>query len=147
MAKKSKKKTSKKTITKTIKKKGSVLKSIWAVFAGFFTVGFLSVATDAVLEAVKIFPPMDQPQAYTAWMYGLCLVYRIIYAVVGGYVTAALAPQNAMKHVRVLAVIGLVMATMGVIAFWNLGSQWFPILLALSTYPSVWYGGKLKTQK
>ncbi len=141
MAKKSKGKSKTKS-----KNKGSVVKSIWAVFAGFFTVGLLSVATDAILEAIKVFPPMDQPQAYTTWMYVLCLIYRIIYAVVGGYVTAALAPQNAMKHVRVLAVIGLVMATMGVIAFWNLGSQWFPILLALSSYPSVWYGGKLKTQ-
>jgi len=129
------------------KNKGSVLKSIWAFIAGFFTVALLSVATDTVLEALKVFPPISQPQALLPWMLALALVYRTIFTVLGGYVTAALAPRNPMNHVRFLGVFGLVMAIFGCVAFWSFGSHWYPVALAVLAYPSVWYGGKLKTKK
>jgi hypothetical protein len=35
----------------------SILKSIWAVFAGFVSVFVLSVGTDFILESLRIFPP------------------------------------------------------------------------------------------
>jgi hypothetical protein len=62
-------------------------------------------------------------------------------------VTAALAPRNPMNHVRFLGVFGLVMAILGCVAFWSFGNHWYPVALVVLSYPSVWYGGKLKTQK
>jgi hypothetical protein len=112
MAKKTKKKSAKKS-----KSKGSLLRSIWAFVAGFFTVALLSMATDTVLEALKVFPPIGQPQALLPWMLALALVYRTVFTVLGGYVTAALAPSNPMRHVRVLGVFGLFMAILGCVAF------------------------------
>jgi len=134
-------------MAKKAKSKGSVLRSIWAFVAGFFTVALLSMATDTVLEAFKVFPPITQPQAMLPWMLVLALVYRTIFTVLGGYVAAALAPTNPMRHVRVLGVFGLFMAILGCIAFWSFGNHWYPVALAVLSYPSVWYGGKLKTQK
>ena len=75
----------------------------------------------------------------------LALAYRCVYAVLGGYLTACLAPRNPMRHVWVLAFIGLAMAVAGVIATrgMNLGPCWYPISLAVTALPCVWLGGIL----
>ncbi len=125
-----------------------VVKSIWAVFAGFAVVFILSTATDFILESLGIFPPVTQG-LFVTWMLVLALAYRSAYAVLGGYITARLAPSNPMKHTMTLACIGLVFAIAGI--FLNesksLGPTWYPILLAVLTIPCVWLGGKLHGRK
>jgi len=120
---------------------------VWAVFAGFAAVFILSVVTDVILESSGIFPPQNHPEAYVWWMLLVALIYRTAYAVVGGYIVAKLAPSKPMKHVKILAVIGTVAATLGLLANLDKGNLWYPFLLALFSYPSVWYGGKLATGK
>jgi hypothetical protein len=124
-----------------------MLKSIWAVVAGFLTVVVFSMGTDKVLEATGIFPPPSDMGLFVPWMLAFALVYRTIYTVLGGYVTAWLAPQNPMKHVWVLAILGQLGGIMGVVAGWNLSAHWYPIALAVLAIPSVWLGGYLRTRK
>lgn len=123
---------------------GKLFKSIWAVVAGFAIVLILSTVTDFVLESLGVFPPISQG-LFVTWMLVLALAYRTVYSVLGGFVTAYLAPHKPMKHVMVLAIIGFVAAMIGLIVTWNmnLGPHWYPILLALLSVPSVWLGGKL----
>lgn len=124
-----------------------MIKSIIAVVAGFLTVVLLSIGTDKVLEATGIFPPPSEMGLYITWMLALALFYRTLYTILGGYVTAWLAPQNAMKHVWVLAIIGQIGGIAGVFAGWNLSAKWYPIALAVLAIPSVWFGGYLRTRK
>jgi hypothetical protein len=123
----------------------NTLKSIGAVVGGFVIVVILSIATDTILEKLGIFPPPTQG-LFVTWMLALAFVYRTIYTVLGGYVTAALAPANPTKHVTILGIIGTVMGCLGVVAGWNLSEHWYPIALAAAAFPSVWLGGKLKTR-
>ncbi|MBI4096829.1 MAG: hypothetical protein HY428_00240 [Candidatus Levybacteria bacterium] len=75
----------------------------------------------------------------------LALLYRSVYTVIGGYITAVLAPNRPIRHVVILGTIGgFVAGTVGVIVGWNLSSHWYPIALALLAFPSVWLGGKLR---
>ena len=122
----------------------NILKSIWAVVAGFLIVVILSTATDKILEVLGVFPPATQG-LFITWMLLLALTYRTAYNVVAGYATAKLAPQNPMKHVWVLAILGLFGGIAGIIVNlqMNLGPNWYPISLALLSIPSVWLGGKL----
>lgn len=120
----------------------NMLKSIWAVFAGFLTVVILSTATDFLFEGFGIFPPIGQG-IFIMWMLVLALTYRLIYTVMSGYVTAKLAPQNPMKHVTILAVIGTTAGTIGIFVGWNMSQHWYPIALAVTAFPCTWYGGKL----
>ena len=120
-----------------------ILKSIGAVVAGFATVFILSVATDTVLEKLGIFPPPSEQGLFVTWMLVLAFVYRSVYAVVGGYVTARLAPERPMRLVGILGVIGTIGGLVGVIVGWNLSQHWYPIALAVTAFPLVWYGGKL----
>ncbi len=121
----------------------NILKSIGAVLTGFLTVFILSVVTDKIVEALGIFPPPTNPAAFQGWMLWVALLYRSLYAVVGGYVTAMLAPRSRMHHVAVLGILGTIGGLAGVIAAWELGNHWYPIALAVTAFPLVWWGGKL----
>jgi hypothetical protein len=125
----------------------SFLKSIGAVVAGFLVVVIFSNLTDFILEKAGVFPSISAGAAYLdTWMLALALLYRTIYTVAGGYMTAWLAPQSPMKHVWILAVLGQIGGIAGVIAGWNLSAHWYPIAIALLAIPSVWLGGWLKTR-
>ncbi len=122
-------------------------KSIGAVLAGLITDFGLTVGTDTVLEKLGIFPPQNQPASYASWMLMLALIYRSIYAVVGCYAAASLAPSRPMRHAIIVGVIGVVLATLGSIANWDKSSAataWYPILLILLTLPCAWLGGRLR---
>ncbi|HEV8592644.1 MAG TPA: hypothetical protein VGQ55_11115 [Pyrinomonadaceae bacterium] len=59
--------------------------------------------------------------------------------------TASLAPSRPMMHVVILCLIGLVMSLIAVFVTMpmNLGPTWYPVVLAILAFPSVWLGGKL----
>lgn len=123
------------------------LKGIFAVVAGFLTVALLSVITDTILEAIGLFPQPTEEGLFVTWMLIVAFIYRSVYAVLGGYITAKLAPSNPMKHVKVLAVLGTIGGILGVIVGWNLSQHWYPIALAITAYPLVWWGGKYRLKK
>jgi len=122
----------------------SVGRSMAAVVAGFLVVVVFSLGTDQVLHMLNVYPPWGQPM----WEVGdnlLALGYRSVYTILGGYVTARLAPSNPMRHVLILAAIGFVVgvvAAIGTIPM-KLGPAWYPIALALTGPVFTWLGGKL----
>jgi hypothetical protein len=124
----------------------NILKGIGAILAGIIFIVVTHTATDFVLEKLGIFTPPEQGFHIT-WMVVTATIYRSIYTVAGGYVTAALAPKPKMRYVMILGLIGLVMSTLAAIATipMKLGPAWYPIALAVLALPCVWLGGKLRT--
>ena len=118
------------------------LKSIGTVVAGFLTVVVLSVLTDFILESLGIFPPIGHG-IFITWMLMLALVYRSVYTILGGYVTARFSPEPTTRNVIILGIIGTVAGIAGVIVGWNLSQHWYPIALAITAFPLTWFGGKL----
>src|SRR5690242_12547763 len=109
----------------------NILKSIGAVLAGIIVIVLLSVATDAVLHAAGIMPSPDQPQSDAKLL--LATVYRTLYGVIGGYVTARLAPAKPLRHAVILGVIGILLGLLGLAMTRNMpavaGHEWYPIAL------------------
>jgi len=126
----------------------SILASIGAVLAGFVTVVVLSILTDTALEALGVLPKPDQG-LYDFWLLLLALAYRTVYTVLGGWVTAKIAPKRTSRHVLVLAILGTIGGIAGVAAglMLPLSALWYPIALAVLAFPSVWIGGRLAPQK
>ena len=121
------------------------LRSIAAVLGGFLSVAALSLATDQVLHVLNVYPPWGEPMWETS-LNLLALSYRTVYAVAGGYLTAMLAPHSPMRHVRIVAVLGLIAGTAGAITAISLadfGPNWYPIALAVTAFHTVWLGGKV----
>jgi len=125
----------------------NVLKGTGAILAGMVFIVATHAGTDFVLESLGIF---TQPSEgfHTTWMVVTATIYRSIYTVAGGYVTAALAPNPKMRWVLILGLIGTVLATLGAIATipMNIAPAWYPIALAVLALPCVWLGGMLKTR-
>ena len=119
------------------------LKSIGAFFGGFLTVVVLSIATDVILETLGVFPNPNEG-LFITWMLILAFAYRSAYTVLGGFVTAKLAPKNPMKHVKTLGIIGTIAGIAGVVAGWNLSQHWYPIAIAITAFPFTYWGGTLK---
>jgi hypothetical protein len=88
-----------------------------AIAAGFLTLAILSLATDQVLHH-----PL------------LALSCRLFYGVIGGYVTARLAPYAPMHHTVILGLASFVFSAITV--------PWYPIVLLL-TLPAAAAGGVL----
>jgi hypothetical protein len=124
----------------------SILKSIGAILAGIIFIVVTHSATDFVLEKLGIFTPLDQG-FHTTWMVVTATIYRSIYTVAGGYVTATLAPNRPMLHVMILGIIGTAAGIVAAIVTipMHIAPNWYPIALAVLALPCVWLGGKLKT--
>ena len=119
-------------------------KSAGAVLAGIVVVFVLSLGTDQIFHALGIYPPWGEVMQGTG-LYLLALGYRLVYQVVGSYLTARLAPRNPMRHVWIGAGIGFVLGAAGAVAaiVGSLGPSWYPIVLAVSAVPCAWLGGLL----
>jgi hypothetical protein len=119
-------------------------RSILAILAGFLTVVVLSLGIDEILHLLHVYPPWGVAM-HEPGLNALALAYRCAITVLGGYVTARLAPRNPMRHVVILGLIGLAVATLGAVATipMNIGPAWYPIALVVTALPLTWLGGVL----
>jgi len=111
---------------------------------GFVAVFVLSLGTDQLLHVLEVYPPWGEPM-HEPRLNLLALSYRIVYTILGGYITARLAPRNPVRHALILGIVGFVISLLGVIATipMNLGPAWYPIALAVTAIPCTWLGGIL----
>lgn len=119
-------------------------RSIWAVVAGFLFILVLSVGTDAIMHAM--WPKLFNASGGTQNVVILCLttVYVGVFATVGSYLTARLAPSHPMKHALILGGLGLVFTLMATMKMWNLAPAWYNILNLVLVMPYAWLGGRLR---
>ena len=123
-------------------------RSAAAVVAAIIANVVLSLGTDQVLHVMGVYPPWGEPM-YDPSLNLLALAYRIVFAIVSGYLVARLAPHEPMKHARILGAIAVVLSALGVLASLTqeLGPVWYPIALAVLAFPSVWVGAILHARR
>lgn len=125
--------------------KAAGFSSAGAVLAGLIAIFVLSLGIDAVLHALGVYPPWNQPISDKQAL--LATAYRIVCAVAGSSLTAWLAPQRPMRHALALGLIGVLLSAAGAIATWNrapaMGPHWYPVALIVTALPCAWLGGKL----
>ena len=121
-----------------------LLRSTGAVLLGLVAVVALSLGTDQVLHALKVYPGWGEAMRDPG-LNLLALTYRCVYAVVGSYIAARLASRSPMHHAMVLGVIGFALSLAGAIATipMDLGPAWYPIALVVTALPCAWLGGIL----
>ena len=120
-------------------------RSVGAVLAGLVTVIVTHTGTDAILHAAGVYPPAGQVMSDA--LFALAAAYRIVFTVLGGYVTARLAPSKSLEHALVLGCIGSVLALAGMLATLGrgpgFGPLWYPLLLVVTALPTCWLGGRV----
>jgi hypothetical protein len=123
-------------------------RSTVAVLVGFVAVVVLSLGTDQVLHVLEVYPPWGQPMNDPE-LNLLALAYRCVYAVLGSYIAARLAPRNPMRHALILGAIGFVLSSLGAVAAIgaDLGPMWYPVALVITALPCAWAGGALARRR
>ena len=126
-------------------KRAHALRSVLAVFAGLVTVFVTSTAADAICHGTGIFPPPGTAMSSVLWL--LATTYRAAFGVLGGYVTARLAPGRPLAHALALGWIGVTLSLAGTISTWSMGPEfgpkWYPISLVVIALPASWAGAML----
>lgn len=119
-------------------------RSIGALLAGMVAVAILSLATDDLLHAAKVFRAVGKTMSDAQLL--LAVAYRTVYTVIGSYIVARLAPDWPMQHALVSGALGLVLSAAGASATWDsgLGPHWYPLALVALSMPCAWLGGKLR---
>ncbi len=119
-------------------------RSAGAVLLGFVVVVVLSLGTDQLLHVLRVYPPWGQPM-HQPGLNLLALAYRLVYTVLGMYLTAALAPHSPMGHALVAGAVGTLIGAAGAAATipMNLGPAWYPIAIAATALPCAWLGAAL----
>ena len=117
--------------------------SVWGIFAGFVFVVIFSIATDALLYKLAVFPPVGRYTPSKPLL--LATTYRVIFGIVGSYITARLAPYKPMQHALIGGCIGVVLGVVGAAVTWNrnLGPHWYPVALIILAIPQSWLGAKV----
>jgi phosphate/sulfate permease len=121
--------------------KKNLLKSIWAVFAGFIFVVILSILTDVLLIKTGL---LKQPFHLNSKGFILIIVfYRCLYGIIGSYFTAKFSPNKPMTHAIIGGAIGFVIAILGAVTMWSASPHWYPVSLIITTLPCAWLGAQL----
>ena len=109
----------------------------------------VTLATDFVLHAVGLFPPLGQRVPDRLLL--LATAYRLVYGVAASYLTARLAPYRPMAHALVGGAFGFAASLAGAIATWNGGPafepHWYPVALVVLALPQAWAGGWLRVRQ
>lgn len=128
---------------------GSLGRSIGAVIAGIVTAVGLTLVTDLALHAVGFFPPEGQPASDGPL--AVATLYRVVFGVLGSYVSARLAPNRPMSHAMIPGVLGFVVSCVGAVVTWNRGAEfgphWYSLGLIVTALPCAWVGGWLRERQ
>jgi hypothetical protein len=127
------------------------LRSIGAVLAGMVVGIAITLGTDLLLHIAGVFPPWGQSMMGYDGALLLATAYRVVYAILGSYIMARLAPNRPMLHALIGGVIGVIASTVGAVVTWNggpaFGPHWYPIALIVTALPCAWVGGKLRVMQ
>lgn len=128
-----------------------ILRSIGAVLAGIVVGIVITLGTDEISHIAGVFPPWGQSMVGYDGALALATAYRVVYAILGSYITARLAPNRPMLHALIGGVIGVIASTVGAVVTWNggpaFGPHWYPIALIVTALPCAWVGGKLRVMQ
>jgi hypothetical protein len=125
-------------------------RSVLAVFGGLAANAALSTATDLLLVAAAVFPPLSEfghPNSFSALLLLLALAYRTVFGVLGCYVTARLAPTRPMAHSLALGTIGFTIGVIGAVATWGTWTSWYSLAIIAVTLPSAWLGARIHERR
>jgi hypothetical protein len=128
-------------------------RSAAAVAAALVATVALTTATDQLFHVLDVYPPWGQPMP-DAGDNLLAFGYRWVYGILGGYLAARAADQSVpgapMRAALAFGAVGLVVSALGAfvtITQFDLGPDWYPLLLVAVALPSGWLGGALARRR
>jgi hypothetical protein len=119
-------------------------RSFKAVFSGFVLIALLSIGTDVALQ--KALPSLFDANGSTssATILLLTIAYVGLYATLGCYLAARMAPAHPMRHALILGLLGLAFNIAGTVVTWNSYPTWYHVVSLLLVMAWAWLGGRMR---
>lgn len=121
-----------------------MMRSVWAILAGFILIGVLAFGTDAIIRAMSPWAFDANGATRNLPILLVMLIYSSVYGTVGTYLAARLAPSKPMMHALILGVIGVITASLLTMSMWDHAPRWFNIAGVVVVLPLAWLGGRLR---
>lgn len=121
-----------------------MLRSVLSVIAGsaIWTVLWLT-SNQAILAALPGYFRPDGTTDSTGVLF-LILVLSVIYSVIAGFVTAAVAARSEMRHALALGILQLIFGIIAQSQFWDVMPLWYHLIFLALLIPGNLAGGKLR---
>ncbi|AMW05271.1 hypothetical protein [Gemmatimonas phototrophica] len=119
-------------------------RSFFAVFTGFILIALMSIGTDVALQ--KALPSLFNADGSTSSVTILVLTvaYVGLYATLGSYLAARMAPAHPMRHAMALGGLGLAFNIAGTVATWTTYPAWYHVVSLLLVMVWAWLGGRAR---
>ena len=122
-------------------------RSILALVGGYLLIGFLSFGADVVMHNLRPEVYLDGGRLEHVPTLLVIMLYIAVFAILGCYVTARLAPRNPMKHALILGALGVVTQVAMWSIAWNTVPAWFHIVSLALVMPYAWIGGRIRERQ
>lgn len=124
-----------------------MVRSVVAVLSGFLLITALSFGTDLAIRAAM--PALFEVNGRTDSVAVLLLTigYVGLYATLGGYLTARMAPTQPMRHALLLGWLGLLFNAGGSYATWDTAPAWYHLVSLALVMFWAWLGGRMREQE
>lgn len=116
-------------------------RTLLAVLGGWLVIQFFVLVTDELL--MRVFPGQyGNGLPSPAWLMGLRLASSVVFTVLGGWLTALLAPERPWRHALYLIVLGETMGvllagmSLGLVPLWYIGG--LLLLYPLAVLAGAW---------
>ena len=124
-----------------------MLRSITAVVIGFLVTFILVMSTDAALRLLLPWAYAPDGSVTSVPVLVGILLYVAVFAILGTYLTARLAPRRPMGHALALGVIALLGSIPATIAYWSTAPVWYHVAGLVLVMPLAWVGGRLRERQ
>ena len=120
------------------------MRLVISVILGLLTTVILSIATDVTMEKTGVFPSIESGEVnFNNRLLLIASIYRAVYGILGGLVTALIAKEKFMKAVIILGCIGTAISLTGLMVMWGKSTLWYPLSLVILSLPYTIIGGKI----
>jgi hypothetical protein len=120
-----------------------IVRSLFAVAAGFAATNILSLLADNAFRAIA--PESFGQQGLDMRGLLLTLVGTTIAGVAGGWTTARIAPRRHLAHTVWLGLLVLVFGIAASAVSWDRAPVWFHLATLALSVPAAMLGGKIRT--
>jgi hypothetical protein len=123
-----------------------MMHSIIAIIAGFATMALLVIISTAAATRLMLGSAMSDTSARPTGAYlAVNLSYSLVFAALGGYISAAIATRAPLMHALILAGFVLLMGLMSLPQSWGKQPKWYSITICLVSPICVIAGGLLRS--
>ena len=122
------------------------VRNVGSIVVGFLFIAVLSFGSDILLRVTFPDDVHVQIRIVSVRVLVLSLISAAVYATVGCYLTARLAPSRPMWHALVLGVLVLIFTQANTTVLWTLAPLWYKLASLALVIPCAWLGGWLAGQ-